>query len=49
MNCNPKSIEQWAAEEYPSFCAERRKLIAPKIRTYFEGLCDAVLNGCYTE
>jgi len=49
MNCILKSIEQWAAEDYLKFLAERRKLMAQKIRTYFEGLCDAVLNGCYTE
>lgn len=38
MHCIPASAEQMTVDDYPAFLAERRKLIARKIRTYFEGL-----------
>lgn len=38
MNCVPDGMEKMAVDEYPSFLTERRKLMAQKIKTYFEGL-----------
>jgi hypothetical protein len=38
MNCIPAGIEHMTVADYPVFLAERRKLMAQKIRTYFEGL-----------
>ncbi len=36
MNCIPDRIEQMTIDDYPAFLAERRKLMAQKIRTYFD-------------
>ena len=38
MNCIPVGMEQMTVEDYPRFLAERRKLMAQKIREYFESL-----------
>jgi len=38
MNCIPKRIAEMTVEDYPAFLAERRQLMAQKIRTYFEAL-----------
>ena len=38
MNCIPESIAQMSVDDYPDFLTERRKLMALKIRAYFEGL-----------
>ncbi len=38
MNCIPDGMDQMTVDDYPAFLAERRKLMAQKIRTYFEGL-----------
>lgn len=38
MNCIPDGVEEMVVEDYPTFLAERRALMARKIRTYFEGL-----------
>lgn len=38
MNCIPESIMSMTIADYPLFLTERRKLMAKKIRYYFEGL-----------
>lgn len=38
MHCIPNGVEKMTVADYPDFLAERRKLMARKIRTYFEGL-----------
>lgn len=38
QHCMPAGMEQMTVADYPAFLAERRKLMARKIRTYFEGL-----------
>lgn len=38
INCIPKGMEEMTVNEFPDFLAERRKLMAAKIRTYFESL-----------
>lgn len=38
LHCIPDGVDGMGAEDYSSFLAERRKLMAYKIRTYFEGL-----------
>lgn len=38
MNCIPDGVEDMNLEDYPAFLEERRKLMAAKIRTYFESL-----------
>lgn len=38
MNCVPGGVEEMTVEDYPAFLAERRKLMAQKIRSYFESL-----------
>ncbi len=38
MNCIPEGIEQMGVEDYPSFLAARRRLMAQKIRGYFATL-----------
>ena len=38
MNCVPEEVEEMTAENYTAFLAERRKLMARKIRSYFESL-----------
>jgi len=38
MNCIPAGMENLKLKDYPDFLAERRKLMAQKIRVYFEGL-----------
>jgi hypothetical protein len=38
MNCIPDGIENMTLDDYPTFLAERRKLMAQKIKTYFESL-----------
>jgi hypothetical protein len=38
VNCIPEGIATMAVDDYPDFLAERRKLMARRIRTYFETL-----------
>ena len=38
MNCIPEGIENMTIDDYPQFLAERRKLMAQKMKTYFMGL-----------
>lgn len=38
MNCIPEGIEHMTVADYPGFLAQRRQLMAQKIKTYFEGL-----------
>jgi hypothetical protein len=38
MNCIPEGVIQMGLDDYPNFLRERRKLMANKIRAYFEGL-----------
>jgi hypothetical protein len=38
MNCIPENVECMTTEDYPLFLAERRKLMAQKIKIYFQGL-----------
>lgn len=38
MNCIPEGIEDMTVDDYPNFLAQRRVLIAQKIKTYFESL-----------
>jgi len=38
MNCIPDGVQDMNLEDYPAFLEERRKLMAAKIRTYFESL-----------
>lgn len=38
MHCIPDAIEQMTADDYPNFLTARRRLIAQKIRVYFESL-----------
>ena len=38
MNCIPEGVENMTVEDYPEFLTERRRLMAQKIRRYFEGL-----------
>ncbi|ACZ38996.1 GmrSD restriction endonuclease domain-containing protein [Sphaerobacter thermophilus] len=37
-HCIPEGMEEMTVEDYPAFLAERRKLMARKIRRYFESL-----------
>jgi hypothetical protein len=38
MNCIPEGMENMTVDNYQEFLIERRRLMAQKIRTYFEGL-----------
>lgn len=38
MNCIPDGIKEMIIDDYPQFLAERRKLMAQKMKTYFMGL-----------
>ncbi len=38
MNCIPDGAEHMTSRDYPEFLEKRRRLMAAKIRTYFEGL-----------
>lgn len=38
MNCIPDDVEQLGVSDYPAYLAERRKLMAQRIRRYFETL-----------
>ncbi|NPV80559.1 MAG: DUF262 domain-containing protein [Firmicutes bacterium] len=38
MHCIPQGIEEMTVADYPRFLAERRRLMADKIRRYFEAL-----------
>jgi hypothetical protein len=38
MNCIPDGMEKMSVEDYAAFLAERRKLMAQKIKVYFQGL-----------
>ena len=38
MNCIPEGIEMMTLEDYPRFLDARRKLMAQKLKTYFESL-----------
>lgn len=38
VNCIPEGIFEMGAEDYEDFLAQRRALVAKKIRPYFEGL-----------
>lgn len=37
-NCIPATIKDWTYENYDQFLLERRKLMAQKIKEYYEGL-----------
>lgn len=37
-HCIPEEVVEMTADDYPNFLTERRKLMAQKIRIYFEGL-----------
>ncbi len=38
MNCIPEGVEQMTVADYPAFLLARRKLMAQRIKTYFQGL-----------
>lgn len=38
MSCIPEGVEKMTVEDFPTFLNIRRKLMAQKIKTYFEGL-----------
>lgn len=38
VNCIPEGVERMTVNEYPAFLVARRKLMAQKIKGYFEGL-----------
>ena len=38
MHCIPDGIETMTVDDYPDFLVDRRKLMARKIRSYFESL-----------
>jgi hypothetical protein len=38
VHCIPEGMERMTVQDYPAFLTERRKLIARKIRSYFESL-----------
>jgi len=38
MNCIPEGVESMTLDDYPSFLVERRRLMALKIKAYFESL-----------
>ncbi|MBL8165171.1 MAG: hypothetical protein JNJ61_24530, partial [Anaerolineae bacterium] len=38
MNCIPQDMEQMTLDDYPAFLSARRKLMAQKIKTYFQML-----------
>lgn len=38
MHCIPDGVEKMTVADYPGFLAERRRLMAQKIKTYFESL-----------
>lgn len=38
MNCIPLGIEQMSVDDYPTFLVKRRRLMAQKMKTYFEVL-----------
>lgn len=38
QNCIPHAIDVMTVDDYPEFLANRRELMAQKIKTYFEGL-----------
>jgi len=38
MHCIPYGVESMKADDYDGFLGERRKLMAKKIKTYFESL-----------
>jgi len=38
MNCIPSGVEEMSLEDYPEFLAQRRKLMAQKMRMHYEGL-----------
>lgn len=38
MHCIPEEIKEMGVEEYPSFLAQRRNLMAKKVKSYFESL-----------
>jgi len=38
MNCIPAEMQQYEVEDYPEFLAERRNLMAQKLRRYYEKL-----------
>jgi hypothetical protein len=37
-HCIPDGVKEMTADDYPAFLTERRKLMAQKIRSYFERL-----------
>lgn len=37
-HCIPEGVDDMTVDDYPDFLAERRRLMAKKIRSYFEGL-----------
>ena len=38
MNCIPDGMERMTVDDFPAFLAARRKLMAQKIKVYFEKL-----------
>ena len=38
MHCIPESVREMTAEDYPAFLVARRKLMAQKLKAYFESL-----------
>jgi hypothetical protein len=38
QNCIPEGMLDMGIDDYPSFLTERQRLMARKIRTYFESL-----------
>ena len=38
MNCIPEGMEKMTVADYPAFLSGRRKLMADKIKKYFESL-----------
>ena len=38
LHCIPEGVENMTDEDFPDFLAERRKLMAQKMRAYFESL-----------
>jgi hypothetical protein len=38
MNCVPEGVEKMGLSDYPEFLAQRRSLMAARMRLYFEGL-----------
>ena len=44
MSCLPETLLDGEIPDFGDFLEARRKLMAAKIKTYFEGLCDAAVG-----